>query len=508
MLLASWPARAGAFAVDTVPGVGVVATMGLLALTAPGDGWLRWVFTLVGAAMLPVMALNRLVLPNAVGWTLGRALFGIAVRRREPNDSGANVGVMRLTLRELAHLLDTLALFVGWLWPLWDRRRRTFADLLVGTEVHRVGPPERDMRRLVGAVLVAAAVLCAAGVGVGYALIFRHERAVNEARMQIAAQGPRIVEQLLSYGADTAAAGFRPCADADHRQLPGAVDRPAAGRPGCRAKGSSHHERVLGGQEHCADQSSCDAGTGVDAHGDAGPARHESRGPQVHHRDGAGGLRQVAGRAVAGSQPDRAEEAADESGWPVSPRRRLDYSADTGATDTVGSDYFHATPKPPRRWGLPLVAAVAAVVVAAAIAASTFMLVRHEGDRRVAVNDAAALGYAREFMIMYMSLDPFNANAYAERILAQGTGEFATMFKEKQNEILIQVARSEPSTGTVLEAGVQRWNDDGSADVLLATKVTTTSPDGKSTIESGSRWIATTIKEGQQWKISKLIQVI
>ena len=192
----------------------------------------------------------------------------------------------------------------------------------------------------------------------------------------------------------------------------------------------------------------------------------------------------------------------------MSPRRRLDYSADTGATDTVGSDYFHATPKPPRRWGLPLVAAVAAVVVAAAIAASTFMLVRHEGDRRVAVNDAAALGYAREFMIMYTSLDPFNANAYAERILAQGTGEFATMFKEKQNEILIQVARSEPSTGTVLEAGVQRWNDDGSADVLLATKVTTTSPDGKSTIESGSRWIATTIREGQQWKISKLIQVI
>jgi len=201
--LASWPARAGAFAVDTVPGVGVVATMWLLALTAPGEGWLRWVFTLVGAAMLPVMALNRLVLPSATGWTLGRALFGIAVRRREPNDSGADVGVMRLTLRELAHLLDTLALFIGWLWPLWDRRRRTFADLLVGTEVHRVGRPEGDMRRLVAGVLVAAAMLCAAGVGVGYALIFRHERAVNEARIQIAEQGPRIVEQLLSYGADT-----------------------------------------------------------------------------------------------------------------------------------------------------------------------------------------------------------------------------------------------------------------------------------------------------------------
>ncbi|PRC44973.1 mammalian cell entry protein, partial [Mycobacterium sp. ITM-2017-0098] len=78
----------------------------------------------------------------------------------------------------------------------------------------------------------------------------------------------------------------------------------------------------------------------------------------------------------------------------------------------------------------------------------------------------------------------------------------------KLNEILIQVARSEPSTGEVLAAGVQRWNDDGSAEVLIATKVTSPTPDGKSMMESGSRWLATTIKEGQQWKISNLIQVI
>ena len=41
------------------------------------------------------------------------------------------------------------------------------------------------------------------------------------------------------------------------------------------------------------------------------------------------------------------------------------------------------------------------------------------------------------------------------------------------NEILVQVARAEPTTGTVVEAGVQRWNDDGSADVLVATKIST-----------------------------------
>ncbi len=152
--------------------------------------------------------------------------------------------------------------------------------------------------------------------------------------------------------------------------------------------------------------------------------------------------------------------------------------------------------------------AVAAVVVATAIAASTLMLVHHEADRRVALDDAAALDHARDFMTMYMTLDPSDANAYADRILAQSTGEFATMFHQKRSEILLRVTRSEPTVATVLEAGVQRWNDDGSADVLLATKVATIEPGGNWTSESGSRWIATTVKDGQQWKISRLVQVI
>ena len=183
----------------------------------------------------------------------------------------------------------------------------------------------------------------------------------------------------------------------------------------------------------------------------------------------------------------------------MSPRRRVD--ADE-------RDFFEVEPKPPRRWGLPVLASVATVLIAAAIAASTFMLVRHETDRRTELRNAAALGTVRDFMTAYTTLDPFNANAYADRILAKGTGDFAKMFQEKMNEIVIQVAQAEPTTGTILAVGVQRWNDNGSADVLVATKMSTKSPDGKSMIESGSRWIATAIQEGQQWKISNLIQVI
>lgn len=185
----------------------------------------------------------------------------------------------------------------------------------------------------------------------------------------------------------------------------------------------------------------------------------------------------------------------------MSPRRKLDQTL---------SGYFTAPPTPaPLRWGLPVTAIISAIVTAAIIGASVFMLVGHESDRRTQIRDASALGYVKEFMTAYTSIDPFNANAYADRILAQGTGDFATQFKEKQNEIVITVARSEPTTGTVLEAGVQRWNDNGSADILVATKVSQKSADGKSPdIESGNRWVVTTIEEGQQWKISNLIQVI
>ncbi len=186
----------------------------------------------------------------------------------------------------------------------------------------------------------------------------------------------------------------------------------------------------------------------------------------------------------------------------MSPRRKV---------DDADRDFFSVQARPPRRrvrWGLPLTAALAFVLAAAAIAGSVFMLVGHESFRRTEVRDASALGYVRGFMTTYTSLDPFHANDYADKVLAQGTGDFAKSFKEKLNEIVVQVARAEPTTGTVVEAGVQRWNDNGSADVLVATTIRTTSPDGKTPVESGSRWVVTTIEEGQQWKISQLIQVI
>src|SRR5205085_2227196 len=40
--LATWPARAGAFAIDVLLGIAVIATMAVSAWSAPWRGWLWW----------------------------------------------------------------------------------------------------------------------------------------------------------------------------------------------------------------------------------------------------------------------------------------------------------------------------------------------------------------------------------------------------------------------------------------------------------------------------------
>jgi Mce-associated membrane protein len=201
---ASWGARLGALALDLLPGASVCAAMTLLAyVTAPASR-LRWTFVAVLAVAAIAMVVNRVVLPSIAGWSLGRAVFGIRVVRAD----GRSCGMSRLLLRELAHLLDTAAAFVGWLWPLRDARHRTFADLLLRTEVHVVDRPKRDARRIAARVLVIATLLCVAGAGLGYQVVYRPERAVDRARSEISEQGPRIVEQMLSYDAESMVEDF------------------------------------------------------------------------------------------------------------------------------------------------------------------------------------------------------------------------------------------------------------------------------------------------------------
>lgn len=157
---------------------------------------------------------------------------------------------------------------------------------------------------------------------------------------------------------------------------------------------------------------------------------------------------------------------------------------------------------------MALICTLVALVTAGAITTTALVLLFHESQRRATIKDIAVLTDVRSFMTLFTSPDPFHANDYVERVLDHATGEFAKKYQEKANEALLWVARREPTTGTVLDAGIERWNDDGSANVLVAANARSKSPDGKQVFEVVTRWLVTAKKEGAQWKISSLIQVI
>lgn len=202
--IAPWRTRAGAFGIDVMLGLGALVPVLLLASSTDRDDWRWWLFVSAAAVVLLAIAVNRLLLPAVTGWSAGRALFGIAVVDRD----GTPTGPWRLLARDGAHLLDTVALFVGWLWPLWDHRGRTFADILARTEVHRGDAVPAGARRGVAGVAVAAALIAVAAATLGYVGVYRHDLRIAQAREQIAVAGPKIVEQMLSYDPVTLAKDF------------------------------------------------------------------------------------------------------------------------------------------------------------------------------------------------------------------------------------------------------------------------------------------------------------
>ena len=202
---AAWTARAGAFCIDVLAGLGLALCLLLIGWSAPIGGWLWWACLLAAAVLLLTMMVNRWLLPAVTGWTAGRAAFGIAIR----DGDGSRPGPWRLLLRDVAHLLDTLPFLLGWFWPLVDSRGRTFADLLVRTEALQVGPgAPTERRRVAGSLVTGAALGSLLVAGIGFLAVDQHQRVVAEAREQIALEGPKIVSDVLSYTAKTADEDF------------------------------------------------------------------------------------------------------------------------------------------------------------------------------------------------------------------------------------------------------------------------------------------------------------
>ena len=97
---------------------------------------------------------------------------------------------------------------LGWFWPLLDSRGRTLADLVARTEVRPVDGPRPDRRRLAAAVVAGATAVAVLVAGLGYLTVYRVERAADQAKAEIALQGPKILADVLSYRAVSARDDF------------------------------------------------------------------------------------------------------------------------------------------------------------------------------------------------------------------------------------------------------------------------------------------------------------
>src|SRR4051794_5965305 len=83
-----------------------------------------------------------------------------------------------------------------------------------------------------------------------------------------------------------------------------------------------------------------------------------------------------------------------------------------------------------RQWGLPLAGAVVGVLMAAAITVSTLMLISHQSRQRSESREHEVRSYVTWFMTGFTSIDPFHANDYIARVLAQATGEFGRQYHD------------------------------------------------------------------------------
>ena len=75
---------------------------------------------------------NSLIRQGRTGYSLGKTVVGIRLVHESTNEP---IGALLCFVRQLAHIVDGLICYLGWLWPLWDPKSQTLADKIMGTVV-------------------------------------------------------------------------------------------------------------------------------------------------------------------------------------------------------------------------------------------------------------------------------------------------------------------------------------------------------------------------------------
>ncbi len=131
-MLGSWLQRVGATLIDVL----VVAPPSIVAnvLLVTGNGS-PLLLNLLSLITLGLFIWNYCIRQGGKGQTIGKQVLGIKLVRET---DGQPIGGLWCLLRAFCHVLDALPICVGYLWPLWDKKRQTFTDKIMHTLVVRV----------------------------------------------------------------------------------------------------------------------------------------------------------------------------------------------------------------------------------------------------------------------------------------------------------------------------------------------------------------------------------
>ncbi|KQX74410.1 MULTISPECIES: RDD family protein [Aeromicrobium] len=137
---ASWIARVGALIIDSLP-TGIVFTVLAAAFGESQTSENGFAFQLSGLPFLVYVVFaigwfvfNWVIRQGSTGQTIGKKIVGITVLGESTHQP---IGGGLTFARQLVHVLDGLPCGLGYLWPLWDRENRTFADMIMSTRVFK-----------------------------------------------------------------------------------------------------------------------------------------------------------------------------------------------------------------------------------------------------------------------------------------------------------------------------------------------------------------------------------
>ena len=127
---ANWGSRVGAALVRAiVPG----AVAWIAVAVGGGIGGIGYLLVLAGYVFSIAAQIRLLIQRGHLGYDAGDA---VTKQRLVKVSTGAPMGSGWSTFgRSIVHIVDAIPCYIGFLWPLWDSQRQTFADKILSTVV-------------------------------------------------------------------------------------------------------------------------------------------------------------------------------------------------------------------------------------------------------------------------------------------------------------------------------------------------------------------------------------